>query len=215
MPTIAPSGNGTHPSTKANMKNNYGVILNGGNISSNLARAISPATLADQNSMKTGSKLVELNGAEANTADRVGVGKALAAGTFGYQADGTKWIMRGGVTRQYNTVSGEAILNGSDWNGGVQEDFIYQTTSNYAVGSGDVATFDFYANPNGTIQPNYVKAGNAGAKVNYVRPSGTGLEVATDDAATTSRSVPGELTYRFGGALPKQDDYKRKDILES
>ncbi len=34
-----------------------------------------------------------------------------------------------------------------------------------------------------------------------------------DNAANPTKSIPGELVYRNGGALPKQDDYKSKTVF--
>lgn len=47
------------------------------------------------------------------------------------------------------------------------------------------------------------------------RPSGAGDENSNDDEANTTRALPGELTYMFGGKLPKQDNYKARDQRES
>jgi hypothetical protein len=42
-----------------------------------------------------------------------------------------------------------------------------------------------------------------------------GSTAAIDDAATPTRSVPGELTYMFGAKMPLSTSYKAKNSYES
>jgi hypothetical protein len=43
-----------------------------------------------------------------------------------------------------------------------------------------------------------------------------GSTAATDDAATPTRAVPGELTYHFGAlGRPTTDEYKARDSFEA
>jgi hypothetical protein len=79
------------------------------------------------------------------------------------------------------------------------------------IGATDI---DILAAPSTTIN-GFVTRPGAGVNANMVAPSGAGDVAASDDAANTTRSVPGELTYMFGGKNPKQDQYKAKDTPES
>jgi hypothetical protein len=213
MPTIAPSGNGTHPSTKANMRNNSGYVA--GNFTAGLVKGLGINTLADDVGKSFGSKVLLNDGTGANTTDRAGVAKAYSPGTLAYNANGTEWLIKGvGVTRKLSGVDNSGIFfAASDWDA-KENDNIHATNKSIMVGSGDIAVFDFYANPNGTLQPNFTKPANAGTSFNFVRPSGNGTIAATDEAAAPTRAIPGELTYRFGGALPASGDYKAKDSFE-
>jgi len=214
MPVIAASGNGTHPSTKSNIRNNSGFAA--GNFTAGLIKGIGINTLADDRGQSFGSKVVANDGTGANTTDRAGVSGALAAGTLAYNQSNTQWLMYGvGVTTKLNSLNSNALFTAGADDDGRVNNFIYPTSGTFMYGSGDVATFDFYANPNGTIQPNYTKAGNAGQRLRFVRPSGNGTIAATDEAATPTRAVPGELTYRFGGANPINADYKSKETFET
>ena len=207
MPIVAASGNGTHPSTKANRKNNSGYIVNAGAVVDTLVRGLSVASLADDTGKKFGSLVLAKSGTGANTTDRFGIQKALAgsSGTLAYNSLPTEWLMKGvGVTKKMSGVDNSGIFfAAADWNG-AEENYIHAINSSRQLGSGDLATFDFYANPNGTINPNFTKPGNAGAVTTY----------ATDHAATPTRALPGELTFRFGGALPSGTFYKAKDTRE-
>jgi len=187
-----------------------------GNFTAGVVKQLGINTLADDRGQSFGSKVVINDGTGANTTDRVGVSGATAAGTLAYNAPANRWIMYGvGVTTNLNTISNNAIYTaGASWNGR-QENFLTAISGTMLYGSGTLNTFDFYADPNGTINPNFTKAGNAGSRSNFARPSGIG-QVPTNAADYfPTRAVPGELTYRFGGATPVLADYKAKDSFES
>jgi hypothetical protein len=212
MAVVAPSGNGTHTSVP---KNNGATVVNAGNASTTgpITKILGLNTLADDVGNPIGSKVVSNDGTGAATTDRVGVSGVIASAAIAYEAGPTEWVMQG-VTTTLAGVARTALLSqGSDFDGSVK-DFVYQTNSNYTHGSGN-GTFDIYARPGTDITPNYTKGGNAGAKFNFVRPSGNGLIAASDEAAAPTRAVPGELVYRFGAPTPYMDNYKAKDSYES
>lgn len=214
MATVAPSGDGTHASVA---KNNGGTAIGitGKGTDSVMTKAIGVYELANDVGADIGSVVVANDGTGAATTDRVGVRKAVSAGTLAFTANSTQWIVRGGnVTTTIGGVANTVLAGGGcDYDGKLAtNDDIYQLTTTRALGSGN-GTFDFYARPSTDITPNYTKGAGAGDLVEYVQVDGT--TAATDDAATPTRSVPGELTYRFGGPLPKQDDYKAKNVFES
>lgn len=214
MATVAPTGDGNQASVA---KNNGGTAIGIGGKGSDsvMTKAIDVYQIADDFGLDFGSKVVANDGTGAATTDRVGVTKAVSAGTLAFTADATQWIVRGGnVTTTIGGLSNTVLAGaGCDYDGKLAtNDDIYQITTTRALGSGN-GTFDFYARPSTDITPNYTKGAGAGDLVEFVQVDGT--TAATDDAATPTRSVPGELTYRFGGPLPKQDDYKAKNTYES
>lgn len=82
---------------------------------------------------------------------------------------------------------------------------------------GDYAStaFNVLAVPSSGVSPGRTRGANAGTTFSYVATSGNGTVAATDNAAATSRRVPGELTYMFGAKNPTNVNYKAKDLFES
>ena len=197
------------------VKNNGATVVNGGSASTSgpVTNILDIVEIADTVPGKIGSKVVANDGTGANTTDRVGVSGVRAGATLAYNAGPTEWVMRG-VTQTLAGQSNTALLSkGSDWNG-QPKDNIFQLTTTRAYGSGDSTTYNMLAKPNGTINPNFVKGSGAGNIVRFVRTS-DGVTAATDDAATPTRSAPGELVYRTGAKNPVMDDYKSREVFES
>lgn len=218
MAIVAASGNGAAPSTAANRKNNGSTLLHAGNVASDssVTRNLTMLEVADDFGAQIGSKVVEIGGSGASTTDRFGVTRAVAAGTLAYQATATKWVMRGGnVTQTLAGVANTVLVSaGADFNGAIKDN-IHELNSSYMYGSGG-GTFNMYAVPSTEITPNYTKGGDAGSNRAFVAPSGAGDVTAVDNAAAPTRSVPGELTYHYGGLTgPTTDEYKAKDVYES
>jgi hypothetical protein len=115
----------------------------------------------------------------------------------------------GGVA---NTV---LVSAGSDVAGAftATRDGINQINSTRTLGSS--GTFDLFAVPSTEINPGFTKGGGAGSAQNFVAPSGAGDVASVDNAAAPTRTVPGELTYRFGAPNPTTDEYKPKDVKET
>jgi hypothetical protein len=212
MPTVAPTGDGQQAAVA---RNNGGTAIGvtGKGADSKITKAIGVYELANDVGADIGSKVVANDGTGAATTDRVGVTKAVSAGTLAFTPNATQWIMRGGnVSTTIGGVSNSVLAGAGYYSSSVTIDAIHQLTKNTNLGSGN-GTFDFYARPSTDITPNYTKGAGAGTTLQFVQVDGS--SAATDDAATPTRSVPGELTYRFGGPLPKQDDYKAKNVRES
>ena len=212
MATVSPSGYGTLPAVA---RNNGGTAIgvNGKGADSKITKAIGVYQLADDVGADIGSKVVAKTGTGAATTDRVGITKAVSAGTLAFTANATQWIMRGGnVSTTIGGVSNPVLTSAGYYTSSEIIDNIHELTKNTTLGSGN-GTFNFYARPSTDITPNYTKGDLAGITLQFVQVDGS--TAATDDAATPTRSVPGELTYRFGGPLPKQDDYKAKNVRES
>jgi hypothetical protein len=213
MPVVAPSGNGTNPSVP---RNNGGTAIYAGGRSSDskITRSLDPINLADDFHLDIGSRVVAKNGTGANTTDRVGISGIRPTAALGYTPSATEWIMQG-VTTTLAGITNLSLFNTSADYDGSNYDNIHQLLSTRRFGSGINTTYNFLARPNGTINPNFTKGTGAGVLQNYAAPSGNGTGNATDDAATPTRAVPGELTYRFGGSTPFRATYKAKDSFES
>lgn len=93
------------------------------------------------------------------------------------------------------------------------DNLIAKRLSNVRIGAYSSTSYNLYATPSSGVLPGRTKGASAGSALNFVATSGN--FPATDDAASPTRSVPGELTYMFGGKNPKQDDYKSKSTYES
>lgn len=213
MAVIAPSGNGTHPSTKTNIRNNSGYVA--GNFTNGIVKSLGIDTLANDFGKSFGSKVVTNDGTGANTTDRVGVTGVVGA-NIAYNAPATQWIMKGvGVTTKLNNQNNTAIYSAaSDWDGKPYNS-VTGTTGTKRYGEYASTEFDFYATSDGTITPNFTKGTGAGSTSNFVRPSGNGAIAITSADLFATRAVPGELTYRMGASLPVSTDYKAKDSFET
>jgi hypothetical protein len=149
----------------------------------------------------------------ASNADPHGVTKAKTSGTFAYTPErGSNFLIRGaGDNASKVNNSASTVLSTP---GGVStQGSIHKTVASYRVGSYSNTSFNVLARPNGNVVPGLSKGTGAGTQTEYVQMDGS--TAATDDAATPTRSVPGELTYMFGSVVPKQDDYKAKNSYES
>jgi hypothetical protein len=203
---------------KTNSVVDNGTVANAGNVSSDgpITNAISVLKFADDFGDSVGSKVVANDGTGASTTDRVGVGKAVSAGTLAFEANATQWIMKGGdVSTTIGGVSNNVLSSaGSDFNGVfATRDNVNQINSTRRLGSKSDEAFNMLTRPSTQIVPGRTKGTGAGNAQNYVQVDGS--TAADDNAAAPTRSVPGELTYQFGGALPKLDVYKAKNVFES
>ena len=97
---------------------------------------------------------------------------------------------------------------------GVARDTIHKVVSTKRIGSYASTSFDLLARPSTAMVPGRTKGSGAGSTSNFVQMDGS--TAATDDAASPSRAVPGELTYHFGGlGKPTTDEYKARDSYEA
>jgi len=205
--TPAKSGGGSK-------KNNGGTIVNAGNVP-----AGSPTTkvvgLNEVNGTKNqyGTKVVvDTNGGAAN-ADPHGVTKAVSSGTFAYApAKGTNFLIRAaGDNASKVNNSASTLLNVP---GGVKGIGVNKLLTTRRVGAYADARFNVLAVPNGNIFPGRTKGTGYGNAVNYTSTT-NGSANGTDKAASSTRTVPGELTYMFGGKKALATNYKAKDSYEA
>lgn len=195
--------------------NNGGTIVNAGNVS-----ADGPVTkVLDLNDLNTGSdygsKVVVNTATGANFTDPQGVIKAKSAGTFAYTPEpGTNFLLMGAGDTNAGQINGSAstVLTIP---GGVSNKSIHKLVTTRQAGTYATAAFNVLATPSSGVVPGRTKGSGAGTVVNYVQAD-DGSTSASDDAATPTRSVPGELTYHFGAlARPTSSDYKAKNSYES
>ena len=216
MPTVRPSGAGDE-AVGTGAKNDGGTVIHGGsNAAGVMTKNLSLADIADDFGESFGSKVVVNAGSGANTTDRAGVSQARAgqAGTIAYNSTATQWVVQGGnVTTTLNNAANTKLIGGAADSEGMNATRDNVTSNNKRKKIGDTV-IDILANPSTTINGFVTSRTGAGDDVNMVTPA-DGTSVANDNEANTTRAVPGELTYMFGGKNPKQDQYKGKDTPES
>ena len=204
-------------------KNNGGVIVNAGNHDGSLITVDLLAATNDLNGSQphgNGSRVIAKTGSggtdgdPTNTTNPDGIQTAKGTGTLAYfpaRADGN-WIVRAaGETaagKINNTATGKLHIPAAhvDDNHGKHPLPLITTRTN------GVRAITVTAVPSTARHPEMALTGG-GAANNFIDP--------IDQAATTlgdiqdTRTVPGELTYMFGGKTPKQDNYKARDTFES
>jgi hypothetical protein len=218
MSTVQAS-DGSSAVTSTSTKNDGASLAQAGNADTTtgpITNSVTIRSMADDFGTSVGSKVIANDGTGAATTDRAGVAKALSGGTLAYDSTATQWVMRGGgvTTTLSNVAYTDFATPGADYNGATK-DSVHELVTTRRLGT-EGGTFDMYAVPSTQITPNFTKGANAGDVQNYVAPSGGGIHTAVDNAATTSRAIPGELTYHYGGlAAPTTDEYKAKNVFES
>lgn len=195
---------------------NGGTVVNAGDVpaGSPISKVLGLNNLADDLGQTYGTIVVALDGTGADTTDLYGVSGINPSVALGYKDKSDEWIVRGVATKIGGVANNVLLSKSADFDN-KSRDFVNELATTRFLGSGNSTTFNYYAKPDGTLTPNFVRGSGAGTLQAYVRPSGNGRIPAIDDAAVPTRAIPGELTYRFGGAVPKNDVYKAKDAYES
>ena len=176
-----------------------------------------------------GSKMVTNTGGSSSS-DPAGVEAAKSGGTAGFaytpargernflirgvsSKDGGGGLINKDASNLLACPSSEVQLRGvADTHTGV----ITQKLGEYADRSFDVLAKSTESVKR--INPGLSRGSNAGADSTYwdAKPDdGSSATDATKALVSASRSVPGELTYMFGGPDPKTDDYKAINARES
>jgi hypothetical protein len=195
-----------------NSNNDGGIVLQGGNVSENLTDLSLISNLEDNPGY--GSVVVQdAQSSPAVYSDPHGVTKAKSAGTFAYTPPaGSEFLLMAAGDTNAGKINGSAstLLTIP---GGVTEAVINKNLKTTQVGTYATREFNILALPSSGNFPGLTRGTGAGTEITYRATSGN--YPAVDDAATTSRAVPGELTYRFGAALPTRNvAYKAKDSNE-
>ena len=200
--------------------NDGGTVVAGGTLGSD-----SPMTkVLNVNDLKTGSeygsKVLANDGSGGEFTDPQGVTTAKAGGTGGLAyfpdalAGERNFIMRaaGDSASKINNDT-DSLLNvpGAQY-AGVGQPTIHKLLTTRKLG---VTSYNILAVPSSGVVPGRTKGAGAGNVVNYTSTT-NGSSAGTDDAASPTRNVPGELTYHFGAlGEPTTDEYQPRDTAES
>tara|TARA_B100001094_G_scaffold107687_2_gene103671 strand:- start:1063 stop:1761 length:699 start_codon:yes stop_codon:yes gene_type:complete len=196
-----------------------GTIVKAGNKASDspVTNALSVNTLADNvGDRATGSKVIA-NVAGGATTDRAGVQSSQSGlspqGTeLAFNASATQWVIRG-VSETLGGVANTTIHSRGTVGDG-RYDNIHGTITDRKIGSKADEAYDTLARPSTQIVPGRTKGTGAGGANLMENPADGTVAVSTE--IFPSRSVPGELTYHFGGrSKPTTDEYKAKDAFEA
>ena len=194
-----------------------GVVLAGGTLGSDspMTKVLNTKDLAT--GTEYGSKVVANDGTGGRFSDQAGVTTSKGAGTLAYNPPvGTNFLLlqAGDNAGKINgTTSTVLTVPGADYDGSPR-DMVHKVVKTRKYGSYATASFNVLAPAGSGMVPGRAKGSVAGNAANFVQMDGS--TAATDDAATSTRSVPGELTYHFGGlAKPTSVDYKAKNSYES
>jgi hypothetical protein len=192
--------------------NDGGVVLNGGAVSENLTDLSLINNLADVPGYGT-VVTEDTPTAPNNFRDPHGVTRAKEGGTFAYTPPaGSEFLLMAAGDTNAGKINGSSstILTIP---GGATEAVVNKNLKTTQFGSYATRTFNVLATPSSGNFPGLTRGTGAGTAVTYRATSGN--FPAVDDAASTSRAVPGELTYRFGSWVPTRNvAYKAKDSNE-
>lgn len=203
--------------------NNGGTLLGAGNIGSDSAITVNKSLVevADGGD-DYGSKVVKKN--NPSSLDHAGVieAKGLNNGTLAFfpnaQEGERNFLVRGIGTEdgngEINNSASTVLLNGASEVQLRAVNTVHKTVKTQQVGEYADRSFDVLAKPSKDMVPGRTLGTDAGTDSNFVQTDGA--TAASDDAASSTRAVPGELTYHFGGlAVPATDEYKARDSYEA
>lgn len=206
MSTTTASGSGK--------RNNGGTVVNGGNVEGS-TKALGVNALATSIPNKGSLVVADTATGPIGYKDPHGVIAAKSAGTGGLAytpAAGTNFIMLhagDNASKINNSASTLLSVAGGNNVGSINSNLVTTQVGTYAT-----KEFNVFAVPSSGVFPGLTNGTGAGSSSSYVQAD-DGTTSAIDDAARPTRSVPGELTYMFGGASPKLDTYKAKNVAES
>lgn len=225
MSTVQVS-DGSSAVTASSTVNDGGVVVNGGNIAAGNPMTVNKSLvdMADGGE-DYGSKVLAQAG---GTGDYAGVQAAKSGGTGGLaffpnaQEGERNFLLRGAGTADGNNEinnDSSTILTvpGSEFDsvGIRQVNSVNAVVDTRLYGSGVDTSFNVLAAPSTAMVPGRTKGTGAGSDSNFVQVD-DGSTAATDDAASPTRGVPGELTYHFGGlGKATTDEYKARDSYEA
>ena len=211
-------------SASSGVQNGGAMIHGGSNAAGIMTKNLSLADIADKFDDVTGSIVVANIGTGAATTDRVGVSGAVAGtatdGTkIAFTPNATQWVMQGGnVTTTLGGAANTVLAGGArDYSGDLNDaatEVARTKINDRKLGSKLDEAYDTLARPSTQIVPGRTKGTGAGNSNAFQNTTDTTVAVTTEIAP--SRSVPGELTYFFGGVgKPTTDEYKAKDAFEA
>lgn len=113
-----------------------------------------------------------------------------------------KFSIYGTYSRTSSTVTVTSANHGLATNDYVKLDF--------TSGAATDGVFQVTVSDENTFTITHTASGNTTGNVTVVGPAYATETVSSDEAASPTRSVPGELVYRTGSKIPVQDNYKSK-----
>ena len=199
--------------------NNGGTAIGIGNTGvTPLSNDLAIMTIADDVGGVIGSVVAANDGTGAATTDRVGVGKAVSGGTLAFNPNARDkrddrsetWVMKS-VTTKLSDVANTALLGGTIGDG--TYDNIHGTIqASSGSFSNSAHSYNMLARPSTNITPNFTPQ-DGGESHTLQNTTDTTVAVASEVFPTLS--VPGELTYHFGGlGKPTTDAYKARNSGE-
>lgn len=213
---------GSSAVTSSSTKNDGGAIILGGNPAAN-----SPITKnLNLNELDTmgnvneyGSKVVSQTG---TTGDFAGVQTVKSGGTGGLAynvdprvGDRNFIILQAGDSagKINNDASTVLTIPNSEYGLEGERETIKPVIDTRLFGSGVDNSFNVLARPSTDMVPGRTRGATAGDQSTFVNPA-DGTDAVTTEIKPT-RSVPGELTYHFGGlGKATTDEYKSKESFE-
>jgi hypothetical protein len=200
--------------TNFSIKNNGGSVINAGATDSGVLSDLSLIKNLGSGLQAYGTSVFsDTPTAPFNFNDPRGVIKARSVNPFAYTPPAGSGYLLIAAGDNASTIggSGTTLLNIP---GGATEAVVNKNLKTTQLGSYATRKFDVLAVPSSGNSPGLTRGTGAGTAVTYRATSGN-LYPAVDDAASLTRAVPGELTYRFGAALPTRNvAYKAKDSNE-
>jgi len=198
--------------------NNGGTVIGAGNVGSDnpITNVIAINELHVDGTY--GSQVVAKVGTSNDYAG-VSVAKSGGAGLAYYpnaQEGERNFLLRGAgdTSGKVNNANSTVLSSPASEYGVRTVNKVHSVVGTRKIGSYSDAKFNVLARPSTDMVPGRTKGTGAGNASNFVQVDGT--TAATDDAATPTRAVPGELTYHFGGlAKPTSSDYKARDSYEA
>jgi len=172
-------------------KNNGGFIKKAGNKASDSPITASRSLLEDGITTQYGSKVVLSSGSTGSSGN---LGTFNAVTTFAYPMQEGQYIIR--KNTPYVNGTANTLLTSCASDVGIRRS-IPKLETTRSLGSGCLTSWDYET---GAI----TKGANAGAEVEFKQSGGS----LSDDAASPTDAVPGELTYKTGKKLPVNDEYK-------
>lgn len=195
--------------------NNGGTVVNGGNVGADNPMTNNIGVNELNTGMEYGSKVLAQNG---TTGDYAGVTTANSgsAGGLAYfpSKDDRNFLLKGAgdTSAKVNNSASTAVSLPTSTVRSVNP--VHKMVSTYRLGSDADAAFNMLARPSSAMVPGRTKGTGAGTVSNFVQMDGS--TAATDDAASPTLAVPGELTYHFGAlAAPTNDEYKALNSAEA
>lgn len=204
------------PKGSGSEKRNGGTVVAGGTLGpdSPMSKVLNTKDLSTGN--EYGSKVIAHTGTGGKYSDQVGITTSKGAGTLAYNPSaGTNYILlqAGDNASKINgTTSTVLTIPGADYDGSPR-DMIHKVVKTHKYGSYATSVFNVLAQAGSGMVPGRTKGTGFGDTSNFVQLDGS--TAASDEAATPTRNVPGELTYMFGSIIPNNDNYKAKDSYES